>query len=373
MLKTLGYYLLEKSMRKYMIWPTSHGMRGYGVIILIVINLVWGFYPLITELMHYKTNFAKLLFHLELTAIGAITLFGNIQLLRNRRSLLEIIDSLSDFNHFGIPERIKFIEKNIKIILNIIHYGGFFIGYAMAYYVMFENNCAGIINTKDCFIIEYFVPHHLKQYEITLIMLFQIYFLGISMNVIFSGLLLYSYSMELLIARIEHLNNVIDNIHLNRNKKRNFKILRPIFLYHQDIFRMFDCVKGFFVSYIVPTKVCVIVCLTMSTTEFVLEKNLISCWMIIMYFLTLFFFHTIGQRFITAVGSVNDAICNVNWFDSDVSTRKDVLLLLCMSQHTVAMEVPLFGKLSHTAAAKEYKMVYGFCNWILTVMKQRIV
>nr|XP_022899657.1 uncharacterized protein LOC111429574 [Onthophagus taurus] len=373
MAKTSGYYLLEKSFSKDYAWPTSHGLRRYGIIILIVVNAIWIFYPLIIEVKDYKTNFAKLLFKWEFIVPGTAILLDNILILRNPRGLIEMIDLLSDFNRFGIPERMKFIEENMKTIVKTIHYIACFVGYVISYYTMLENDCTNVMNTKICFIMEYFIPYKAKQYEITLIMLFQIYGIAVTVNVMFCSLLLYGHSFELLTVRIEHLKSMIDNIHLTKNRKRNLKILRRIALYHQDIFRLFKYVNSFFLRFLVSTKTCILVSVTISITQIVLKKNLISCWMFISNFLALFFIHTVGQRFTTAASSVADSVYNLNWFDSDVSTRKDCVILLCMSQHPLTSELPLFGQMSHTSVAKEYKVAYVFYNWIATTLKQKIV
>ncbi|XP_071056564.1 zinc finger BED domain-containing protein 5-like [Onthophagus taurus] len=90
----------------------------------------------------------------------------------------------------------------------------------------------------------------------------------------------------------------------------------------------------------------------MSITEFVLKRNFISLNVITMNCTALFLVHTIGQRVTTAAGNIAEAVYNLNWFEADVSTRKDILILLCMSQKPLVLGAPLFGPYSHTAAVK---------------------
>nr|XP_022920895.1 uncharacterized protein LOC111429254 [Onthophagus taurus]XP_022920903.1 uncharacterized protein LOC111429254 [Onthophagus taurus] len=127
--------------------------------------------------------------------------------------------------------------------------------------------------------------------------------------------------------------------------------------------------EEFFSSFIIPTKIIMLLSLTASATEFALKKDLISFLMAMINFVTLYLCHASGQRITSTASSVAETVYDLNWYDADISTRKYVLLLLCMTQKLFMTEVPLFGEISHAAVAKEYKMVYVFCNWILKVTK----
>nr|XP_022909373.1 zinc finger BED domain-containing protein 5-like [Onthophagus taurus] len=95
----------------------------------------------------------------------------------------------------------------------------------------------------------------------------------------------------------------------------------------------------------------------MSITEFVLKSNFISLNVITMNCTALFLVHTIGQRVTTAAGNIAEAVYNLNWFEADVSTRKNILILLCMSQKPLVLGAPLFGPYSHTAAVKVLSLI----------------
>nr|XP_022911046.1 uncharacterized protein LOC111422069 [Onthophagus taurus] len=113
--------------------------------------------------------------------------------------------------------------------------------------------------------------------------------------------------------------------------------------------------------------------LTISTTEFVLQKDIVSFSLIALAFLSLFIVHTIGQKCTTVAGTVAEGIYDLNWYDADISTRRDILNLLCLTQKVIVLKLPLFGELSHASAAKEYKAVYVFYNWVLTIMKKKYI
>ncbi|XP_022908860.2 odorant receptor 85c-like [Onthophagus taurus] len=203
----------------------------------------------------------------------------------------------------------------------------------------------------------------------TLLLLFQIYTIGILTNIIFVTTVMYCYSLQLLIIRIEHLNEKIDGITLTRNKKRNFRMLRPIIMYHQDIFRMFQFSNDVYTNLIVPQKVFALCILTLSTTSFFMGKDIASLASAIATWFGVFLSHAMGQKLTTAGDSVANAVYNLNWCDADVVTRKQVLTLLCLSQHPFTIRVPLFGEMSHAAAAQELKKVYLFINSLLAIKK----
>nr|XP_022918701.1 uncharacterized protein LOC111427695 isoform X2 [Onthophagus taurus] len=172
-------------------------------------------------------------------------------------------------------------------------------------------------------------------------MLFQIYTINVLVDVPFDLLVLCCYLGELLVAHTENLKKIIDNINLTRNKKRNFIKLQPVVMYNQKIFRVCQCVIDYCTSFLLPAKVFIIILLTIATTKFVL------------------------------VCSVAETVYNMNWYDADVSTQKDVLILICLNQKALKVELPFIRELSHEAAAMEFKKVYVFYNWILKVTKQR--
>nr|XP_022912247.1 odorant receptor 22c-like [Onthophagus taurus] len=142
-------------------------------------------------------------------------------------------------------------------------------------------------------------------------------------------------------------------------------------MYYQEIFRMCQFTNSFCTSFLIPAKVFITICLSLAITEFVLRKDLATFFLILMNIQSLFINHTTGQRLTTATANVADAVYNLNWYDADVSTRKDVLILLGMSQKAIKVELPFFREFSHAAAANECKKVYIFFNWILTVLKKR--
>nr|XP_022918700.1 uncharacterized protein LOC111427695 isoform X1 [Onthophagus taurus] len=184
-------------------------------------------------------------------------------------------------------------------------------------------------------------------------MLFQIYTINVLVDVPFDLLVLCCYLGELLVAHTENLKKIIDNINLTRNKKRNFIKLQPVVMYNQKIFRVCQCVIDYCTSFLLPAKVFIIILLTIATTKFVLV-----C-------------HAVVERLTNAVCSVAETVYNMNWYDADVSTQKDVLILICLNQKALKVELPFIRELSHEAAAMEFKKVYVFYNWILKVTKQR--
>nr|XP_022907170.1 putative odorant receptor 85d [Onthophagus taurus] len=279
-------------------------------------------------------------------------------------------NQFSDFGKSGVPKRIEVLDKNIKTILKIGRHIALLYAYFNTYSILLDDKCAQFKNSKYCFLADYYVPLS-KRWYIMLILLLQLYSMTITVYVTTGTLIVMYYSLELLIVRIEILKEVIGNITLTRNKKRNFKKLQPVVVYHQEIFRMFQFISDFTTRFLVSTKIYGIISLTMATTHFTLKNDLTSLSVIILNLFGLFLYHTFGQRFTAAAGSVADAVYNMNWFDADVSTRKDVLILLCLSQKELKTELPLFGDLSHAAAMNEYKKSYVFFNWVLQVTKQR--
>ncbi|XP_071051753.1 putative odorant receptor 69a [Onthophagus taurus] len=367
MANILGFYIVEKYFRKNHFWPTSTGFRGLAPFTLIIINILWGIYSLIIEITNFKANCIKLLFYVEFILLASLCLWGNLELVRNKRHLLNMIDLLSDFNEFGVPERIQFVDKILKIILKSINYGGSFVVHLASYLVMFQDDCVIDQNFKNCLVHQFYVPLKLNHWEVTLIMLFQIYSFTIMMIIMLFGIVLYWYSVELLVIRINNLNEMLDNITLTKNKKMNYKVLRPLIMYHQKIVRMFRFASSYYVRYLVPIKVCCSLVLTTSITEFVITKDLINLIIIIANFLGILICYSIAERFTTLANTVSIAIYNLNWFDADVSTRHDVLLLLTTCQKPLVIQTPLFMAVSHVAVAQDYKRVYIFCNWILKV------
>ncbi|XP_022911206.2 odorant receptor 85b-like [Onthophagus taurus] len=282
-----------------------------------------------------------------------------------------MLNLLSDFNHNDVTKRVTFLEKNMESLLKTFRFVAFISANVISYYVMWKNKCINFMITKHCFMFEYYVPFQLEHRGIIfLIILFQIYSINVVLNAAILYTLLYVYSFELLIARTEILQELISNIHLSKNKKRNYRILRPIVLYQQDFFRVFQITKNFFINFLVPVKMFHSICLTASITDFALRKDLLSVLLIIMSFSALLISHTIGQRFTTAAGKVSETTYNINWYEADVSTRKDVLILLSMTQKILMVELPLFGSLSHVAAAKDFNKVYALYNWMLTITKK---
>ncbi|XP_071051549.1 putative odorant receptor 85d [Onthophagus taurus] len=108
----------------------------------------------------------------------------------------------------------------------------------------------------------------------------------------------------------------------------------------------------------------------MSTAVFAQKKDVLNFSMAFITFLTIFVWYTIGQRFTTSADGISEAIYNMNWYDADVSTRKDLLIILTMSQKSLVMETRLFGQISQVALAKDFKRIYVFYKWIVTLSTQ---
>ncbi|XP_071051284.1 odorant receptor 85c-like [Onthophagus taurus] len=305
--------------------------------------------------------------------MGLLILSANIQILRHRHGLHEMIRILSDFKQSGkgISQKLKLTEKNMKTILKIVYYGGFLVAYFMAYCIILGENCAKFRNAKHCLLFEYYMPFDLKSWQLTLIMLVQIHTLRIGITVSFLIILLYWYSFELLVIRIQNLYGNIHDIHLTKNKKKNSKLLIPSIKFHQNItFSMFKFTKDFFASFLVPAKVCTMCSLTISTTQLALRQDLISLSMLLMTLLGSYVNYTIGQRLTISADSIAEAVYNLNWCDADVSTRRDLVTFLCMTQKPLALEVPFFGEVSYLEAANEYKKTYAFYNWMSTMTRK---
>ncbi|XP_071051282.1 odorant receptor 67c-like [Onthophagus taurus] len=366
---TLGFYVIKKNLQKYYCWPSNQWYIGIGSIILVALNTIWVFYPLVTELMNFQTNFSKCLFHMQFIMAVTLVLSGSVQALRYRNQTFEMIKLLSDFNQLDIPRELETIERKLKYVLKIIHWSTYLFAYLVTYFTLLDDNCATFKTIKHCLILVYYVPFELKPLNMTLLLLFQIYTIGILMNIIFVTTVMYCYSLQLLIIRIEHLNEKIDGITLTRNKERNFRMLRPIIMYHQDIFRMFQFSNDVYTNLIVPQKLFALCILTLSTTSFFMGKDIASLTTAIASWFGLFLSHTMGQKLTTVGDSVANAVYNLNWCDADVVTRKQVLTLLYLSQHPFTIRVPLFGEMSHAAAAQELKKVYLFINSLLAIKK----
>nr|XP_022906149.1 odorant receptor 67a-like [Onthophagus taurus] len=298
--------------------------------------------------------------------MGLLLMLVNLILLKKRNSLSEMTNVFSDFTEFGAPQNNLFFERNLKFIIKLCHYGGFLFAHVVtAIFIMLRDN-------KLSFVMPYYTRNDLNRWEIMLILLFHIYSVKVTLNLLLLVILLYCYSMILIVVRIKHLNEIIGKINLTRNKKRNFKILRPIVLYHQHIFKMFQFATKFFNIFMVPTKFCVLLSLTLSSIDISMRNNLISFFVFIPNFFALFVLHTFGQKLSSAAESVVDSVYDLNWYEADVSTRKDILILLCMSQRKLAVELPMFGQMSHAAATNDYKNVYIFFNWLLKITQKKI-
>ncbi|XP_071054326.1 odorant receptor 85c-like [Onthophagus taurus] len=302
--------------------------------------------------------------------MGALLVSINVQTLRNRGRLFEMIDSFSDFNRFGKPKMNHFFEKNLQILFKSIRYGGYLSAHLVANSIVLDDNCGAFKNTKYCSALPYYVPFDMKPWELMLITLFLLHAIILTINTLLYKILLLYYSLELVIVRIEHLNEIIVKVNLTRNEKNNFNILRNIALYQQHIFKLFQLAYDFFTSLLVPTKILIAACLSISFTDFFLRKNTTS-FLIIIFNLSLFLIHAIGQRFTTASNKIAEAIYNLNWYEADASTRKFILFLLSISQKELKMELPLFGALSNRAAANEFNKIYIFFNWMSKVTTKR--
>ncbi|XP_071051645.1 odorant receptor 43a-like [Onthophagus taurus] len=303
--------------------------------------------------------------------VAALFLSGSMQALQHRNQVFEMIKLLSDFNHFDIPQRLEIVERNIKNVLKIINYGTYLWAYFIAYLTLLDDNCATFKTTKHCLLLEYYFPFNLKPWSMTLIILFQTFIMRIVLTIIFVTVVMYCYSLELLIIRIEKLNQMMDDITLTKNKERNFRILQPIITYHQEIFRMFQFSNKVHIKLVVPQKLLGVCVSIISTTSFLLRKDITSFTVGVTTWFGLFLSHTFGQKMTTAGNNVANVVYNLNWYDADVVTRKQVLTLLCLSQQPLTIRVPLFGEMSYTASANELKKSYLFINSLVTIIKKK--
>ncbi|XP_063923032.1 odorant receptor 22c-like [Zophobas morio] len=146
------------------------------------------------------------------------------------------------------------------------------------------------------------------------------------------------------VQRIEHLKSMIIQTFDSQNCSVVSENLKKCISYHIEILNLVSNIDHTFstimlVHFLLTSSVCAFIEMTIAEGR----QVLMGCSHMAMWITALYFVCLGGQRIMDATGSVADALWASEWYNSDTSCQKAVLLMLQRSQKTSRLTAGPFG------------------------------